>query len=146
MMFEETPTLDGNFFGTYNEDEMPWPSLRCCATDLDADDKKGALIDGTDKPHSSANVADCQDMDDEGESDKDHPDNEEVVCEEEGTDVSEDPSRIMIENFPSQYGDVGVAIERGSGSLYKRYNNDCQEDLKENMYVPFKSKLNWDFT
>jgi hypothetical protein len=146
MMFEETPTPDGNFFGTYNEDEMPWPSLRCYTTDLDVDDKEGALMDGTGEPYSSANVADCQNMDDEGESDEDHPDNEEVVHEEEDTDVSEDPSCIMIENFPSQYRDARVALERGSGSLYKRYNNDCQEDLKENMYAPFKSKLDWDFT
>ena len=33
-------------------------------------------------------------------------------------------------------------MERGSGSLYKKYSNGFQED---NKYVPFKSELDWDF-
>jgi hypothetical protein len=141
-MFEETPTPDGDFFGTYDEDETPWPFPRWRATDLDADDEEDVLMDGAGGPPSS--VADSQDMDDEDDSGEDDQDNEEEVADEEGgTGVNEDC--VTIETFPLQYGDAGVAIERGSGSLYKKYNNDCQEDLEDNMYLPFKSKLDWDF-
>jgi hypothetical protein len=143
-LFEETPAPDEDFFGTYDEDEMPWPSPRYRATDLDADDDEDALMDGAGGPHSS--VADSQDMDDENEGSEDDPDDEEEVVHEEelgGTDVHKD--HIIIETFQPQYGDAGAAINRGSGTLYKKYNNDCQEDSEGNMYAPFKSKLDWDF-
>jgi hypothetical protein len=141
-IFEETPTPDGDFFGAYDEDEMPWP--RWHATDLDADDEEDALMDDAGGPPSS--IADSQDMDDEddpGEGGSGNSDEEDVVHKEGGTGANED--HVVIETFPSQYGDAGVVMERGSGSLYKKYNNNCLQDSKDNMYAPFKSKLDWDF-
>jgi len=144
-IFEETPALDGDFFGTYNEDEMPWPYPRWRATDLDADKEEDVLMDGTGGLSSS--VANSQDMDNEDEGSKDSDDlndDEEAVDNLGSTGVNED--HVTIETFPSQYGDAGVAMERGNGSLYQKYNNNCLEDHPEdNMYLPFKSKLDWDF-
>ena len=141
-MFEETPAPDGDFFGAYDEDEIPWPFPTWHATDVDADDEEDVVMDGTGRPLSS--VADSQDIDDENEDGEDGPESEEEVVDEEGgTGFNENP--VMIETFPSQYGDAGAAMERGSGSLYNKYDNDRQEDPEDNMYLPFKSKLDWDF-
>jgi hypothetical protein len=118
MMFEETPAPDGDFFGIYDEDDMPWPqSPRSRATHLDVDGEED-VMDGAGDPPSS--IAGSQDMDDEdGSSDEE----EEVVHKEQDTDINDD--RIMIKTFPSQLGDAGVAMERGRGSLYKEYSNNC---------------------
>jgi hypothetical protein len=138
-MFEETPAPDEDFFGMYDEDEMPWPSPRSRATHLDVDDDEDALMDGAGGPFT----ANSQDVDDEDEDDEeDLGDEEEIVREEGGTDIIED--HVTIETFPSQYGDAGITVERGSGSLYKQYSNNCQES-EDNMYAPFKSKLDWVF-
>lgn len=151
-MFEETPAPDGDLFGTYDADEMPWPSLAGSSsprfrhdTHLDTSaDEDDVLMNGPDGP----STAGSQDTDDE-DSDKSgegESDDEEVLHETEGTSFTRvNESHIMIETFPSQYGDAGIAMEKGSGSLYKKYKlrgNDHQED---NMYAPFKSKLDWDF-
>ena len=142
----EIASPDRDVFGTYEEDEMPWPadSPGCCrATHLDAADEDDESMDDVDRHHSS--VVDSEDMD-EDEDGEDNPDNEEeVVHEEGGTDVSEGSNHVTIETFPSQFGDAGVAMERGSGSLYRKYNNNRQEALEDNIYAPFKSKLDWDF-
>jgi hypothetical protein len=136
-IFDETPSPDGDFFGAYDANEMPWPSPRFRATHLDADDEGDVLMDGSRGRRSS--VTDSQGRDESDESDEDEggrddSDNEEeVVHEEGGTDVS-----VVVQTFPG----AGMAIERGSGSLYKEYSNNYQED---NMYAPFKSQLDWDF-
>jgi hypothetical protein len=139
-MFEETPAPDGDFFGAYNEDEMPWPSPGFRATHLDVDDEDDVLMDDPNGHNSS--VANSQGIDDEDEDSEDDPDNEEEVLHEEGcNNVTVGEDRVFIETFPSQYGDAGIVMERGTGSLYKTYSNDHQD----NMYAPFKSKLDWDF-
>lgn len=103
-MFKETPAPDGNFFDTYDVDEMPWPSptLRSHTTHLDADKDEDVLMDDSDESHSSA--SDSQDKDDEDESEggnleDDLNDNSEgeVLHENGGTDVSKDC--VMIETF-----------------------------------------------
>ena len=142
----KTASSDRDIFGTYEEDEMSWPSNlpRCRrTTQLDADDKEDESMDSVDGHHSY--IVDSQDTD-EDEDDKDNPDDEEkVVHEEGGTDVSEGLNHVTIETFPSQFGDAGAAMERGSGSLYRKYNDNHQEDSEDNIYAPFQSKLDWDF-
>lgn len=141
-MFEEAPTPDGDFFGAYDKDQMPWssPSPRSCATHLAADDGDDVPMDGDDS---------SQDMDDEYEGDEGDPDDsdddeEEAVCMDGGIDVQD---HVIVETFPSQYEDARVAVDRGNGSLYKTYNINQHDDLEDNnhnMYLPFKSKFDWD--
>jgi hypothetical protein len=140
--FEETHAPDGDFYGAFDEDEMPWTLARWRADDLDADVEEDAPMDDADGPPT-----DSQDMDDEDDSSEDDLGNldEEDVVHDGGGSIGTNEDHVVIETFPSQYGDAGAAMERGSGSLYKKYNNNCLRDLDDNMYAPFKSKLDWDF-
>ncbi len=146
-MFGGTPTPDGDYFGTYDVDDMPWPSPpspRCRATDLDVDSEEDVLMDGP--GGSCTSVSDSQDNGSEDDSNDDEKlevaDGERGADSDVTTDVND--SHVIIETFPPQYGDPGIAMERGSGSLYEKYSN-CQEDSEDNVYAPFKSKLDWDF-
>ena len=110
----ETPVLDGDFFGTYNKDDldMPWSSPRYCATDLDMDDEKGAPMDGPDG--SCMSIFNSQDMvDEDAFSDNNPDDNKKVTYEEGGANVNE--NHVIIETFPPQYGDPGIATVWGEG-------------------------------
>jgi len=125
-MFGGTPTPDGDYFGTYDADDMPWPwppSPRRRATDLDVDSEEDVLMDGP--GGSCTSVSDSQDNDSEDDSDDDEE--LEVADGERGADsdatTGVNDSHVIIETFPPQYGDPGIAMERGSGSLYKKYSN-----------------------
>ena len=106
---DETPDPDGDFFGAYNADEMPWPSStpmpRATHLDVDddgdVDDDRDVLMDGSGGHCSS--VADSQGTGDEDEGGEDDSYNEEVITVHEeglegegglGIDISKDCVRI----------------------------------------------------
>ena len=119
---EDVSNFQGDFFGNYEESDLPWPAE--AKSDEDSEDDN----------HDTLNVDDYMDieMDDcQGEQR-----NTETLGDCEGANT------IFIEHFPSSGAGAAVSdYQIFSGTDYDCYQDQCGNTTA---YAPFASRIDWD--
>jgi hypothetical protein len=117
---EEVSNFQGDFFGNYEEGDLPWPA----ETELDEDSEDDHILNADDY------------MDVETDDYRGGPPNQETSDDYQGADS------IFIEYFPSSSAGAAISNHQGFNKTdYDHYRNECGSTTD---YAPFASQIDWD--